>query len=213
MANSTRNRQHLSRAGAILLVCAWLPFAAGAQEQPGLQPDIPITIDAESSEFDYASSRLVFRGLRLDQGNLGIRADVAETDKLDFDAGEWRFSGNVEMEADGTRLNCESAVFVFAEHQLLSAVLQGAPARFEQPAPESDRVNTGAAGEIAYDLAAGTLTLTGNATFSDGVNEISGDRIAYDITRGRLTAGSGDSGPVKILIEPPVRDEGATQEQ
>ncbi len=142
-----------------------------------------------------------------------MRADIAETDKLDFEAGEWRFAGNVEMEADGTRLLCDEAVFVFREHQLLSAILKGSPARFEQPAVDTQRVNSGAAGEIAYDLAAGTLTLTGKATFSDSVNEISGDKIAYDITRGRLTAGSGDSGPVKILIEPPVRDEGAPQEQ
>jgi len=194
-------------------VAAALLCAAGSsigQDAPALQPDMPITIDAESSEFDYASSRLVFRGLRLDQGNLGIRADLAETDKLDFDAGEWRFSGNVVVEAETTRLECTDARLSFRDHELLSATLTGTPASFAQPAPDSDRINTGAADEIVYDMQKGSLQLMGSARFSDGVNEVSGDLITYDITRGGLTAGSTDSGPVRILIEPPARDEGAT---
>jgi lipopolysaccharide export system protein LptA len=59
---------------------------------------------------------------------------------------------------------------------------------------------------------AGTLKLVGAARFSDGVNEISGELITYDLTRGRLTAGSGDSGPVKILIEPPSRSAPSNRE-
>jgi len=178
---------------------------AMSQDAPVLQPDMPITIDAESSEFDYESSRLRLRGLRLDQGNLGIRADLAETDKLDFNEGEWTFSGNVQVEADSTRLRCDDATLNFLNHQLLDARLTGDPASFEQPAPDSERVNTGAANEIVYDMSAGTLQLIGNARFSDGVNEVSGELITYDITRSRITAGAGDSGPVKILIEPPAR--------
>ena len=194
------------------LLLAAVLLAAGnavAQEAPQLQPDMPITIDAESSEFDYESSRLLFRGLRLDQGNLGIRADLAETDKLDFNEGEWRFSGNVVVEAESTRLECETASLSFRDHQLLSATLNGSPASFSQPAPDSERINTGAANEIIYDMENGSLQLVGSARFTDGVNEVSGDLITYDITRGRLTAGSTDSGPVRILIEPPARDEGA----
>lgn len=184
---------------------------ATAQEVPTLQPDMPITIDAESSEFDYESSRLLFRGLRLDQGNLGIRADLAETDKLDFNEGDWTFSGNVLIEAENTTLECDQAELSFRDHQLLDALLTGEPARFEQPAKEPGKVNRGSAREIVYEMNAGTLKLVGDARFSDGVNEISGDLITYDIGRGSLTADSGDSGPVKILIEPPAReDETAT---
>lgn len=185
--------------------------APGAQDVPELDSDMPITIDAESSEFDYATSRLVFRGLRLDQGNLGIRADLAETDKLDFEEGTWNFSGNVVVEADTTKLNCETANLSFRNHQLQEATLQGEPARFEQPAPESNQINSGAAREIIYNMNAGTLKLVGEARFSDGVNEISGEVITYDLLRGRLTADAGDSGPVKILIEPPTQNEGANQ--
>lgn len=188
-------------------VLAALLATATAQEVPVLQPDMPITIDAESSEFDYESSRLLFRGLRLDQGNLGIRADLAETDKLDFNEGDWTFSGNVRIEADGTTLECDRADLSFRDHQLLDALLTGKPATFAQPAKEAGKTNRGSAREIVYEMSSGTLKLVGAARFSDGVNEISGDLITYDIARGSLTADSGASGPVKILIEPPARTE------
>jgi len=208
MANSLPNIRHG------LWIALALLFATGlrAQIAPQLESDAPITIDAESSEFDYATSRLVFHGLRLDQGNLGIRADLAETDKLDFEEGTWRFAGNVVVEADTTRLSCEEASLSFLNHRLQVATLRGSPASFEQPAPGSDKINSGAAEEIIYDMNAGTLKLVGAARFSDGVNEISGELITYDLTRGRLTAGSGDSGPVKILIEPPSRSAPSNRE-
>ncbi len=177
------------------------------------QPDMPIMIDAESSDFDYTSGRLVFRGLRLDQGNVGIRADVAETDKLDFTEGVWTFTGNVVFEADNTRLQCDSAVLSFRDHELLEATLTGSPASFEQPSIDKQTVNSGAANEIQYDMQSETLKLTGDARFSDGSNAVSGDLISYDLKLGRLTAGAGDSGPVRILIEPPARSEGAPQSQ
>lgn len=187
----------------VLMTAAWTTLNA---QDPA---DTPILIDAESSEFDYNGGRLVFNGLRLDQGNLGIRADTAETDKLDFNEGEWTFSGNVVVEAENTRLECDSAKLSFKNHELTGALLVGKPARFEQPAAEADAINSGAANKIEFDMQAGTLKLLGEARFSDGVNEISGDLITYDLTRGRLTAGAGENGPVKILIEPPTRSEGA----
>ena len=189
-----------------------LHFAGAFGQQPIVpQTDMPIMIDAESSDFDYTSGRLVFRGLRLDQGNVGIRADVAETDKLDFTEGKWTFTGNVVFEAENTRLLCDSAILSFRDHELLEATLTGSPASFEQPAADEGSINSGSAREIHFDMQSETLKLMGDARFSDGSNEISGDLIAYDMNLGRLTAGAGDSGPVKILIEPPARSEGAPQ--
>ena len=170
---------------------------------PELQTDIPITIDADSSEFDYESSRLVFHGLRIDQGTLGIEADIGETDKLDFTNGMWVFTGNVSVEAETAKLTCDKARLKFVNHQLVEATLTGGPARFEQFLPDTAQSNTGEARVIVYKLAEGTLQLENDARFSDGSNEISGDLITYDLTARRLTAGSGDSGPVKILIESP----------
>lgn len=199
-----------SRYWPILLLLA-LPMAAPSPviaqskrpELPELQTDMPITIDADSSEFDYQTSRLVFRGLRMDQGNMGIVADLAETEKLDFTDGQWVFTGNVVIEADNSKLTCDVAKLTFLNHQLISAELQGNPARFEQFIAESGQTNSGEANKILYKLSKEMLELRESAQFSDGSNEISGELITYDIAGQHLTAGSGDSGPVKILIESP----------
>jgi lipopolysaccharide export system protein LptA len=200
-SNHTGYRRTLALTAAALIaivsINAWSQGRA-----PELQPDMPITIDADSSEFDYASNRLVFRKLRLDQGNLGIEADLAETDKLDFNDGQWVFSGNVVVDADSTRLSCDRALLTFVNHQLSSAELTGRPAKFEQRLEESGDKNSGEANSIIYNLSSGTLQLKEDARFSDGSNEISGALITYDLIARNLTAGSGDSGPVKIIIEP-----------
>jgi lipopolysaccharide export system protein LptA len=51
-----------------------------------------------------------------------------------------------------------------------------------------------------------TLQLSNEARFSDGTNEISSDLITYDLQEKHLTADSGDTGPVKILIDPPDKE-------
>jgi len=170
---------------------------------PELQPNAPITIDADSSEFDYETRKLVFNGLRMDQGDLRIKADLAETDKLDFTEGLWVFTGNVIVESANTKLYCDNARITFKNHQLAEVELTGSPAQFEQRLEEASSINSGEAALIIYKLSDSTLQLSGEARFSDGSNQISGDLITYDLAARRLRAGSGDSGPVKILIEPP----------
>lgn len=191
---------------AVAVMLLLWTMASGAQENavPTLQPDMPITLDADSSEFDYNSSRLVFRGLRLDQGNIRVQADVAETERLDFTDGLWVFSGNVQVDAETARLYCDEARLTFRNHQLTRAELFGSPARFEQDTTSGNNVNSGEAGKIVYELDNGILELTDQARFSDGANEISGELISYDLNAGKLTAGSGSSGPVRIYIEPPA---------
>lgn len=186
-----------------LLACLAGSRLVYAQELPRLQPGTPISIDAESSEFDYSTNRLVFRKLRLDQGELGIEADIAETDKLDFTDGLWIFTGNVQLKTATAILYCERAQLTFKNHQLADAVLNGQPARFEQKADNTGKINTGEARQIFYQLASETLKLKQDAQFTDGSNRISGDQIVYDLAARRLTADSGASGPVKILIESP----------
>ncbi|MDP6437226.1 MAG: lipopolysaccharide transport periplasmic protein LptA [Gammaproteobacteria bacterium] len=168
--------------------------------------DEPITIDADSSEFDYESDKLLFRGLRLDQGTLGIQADLAEAAKLDFEEGSWTFSGNVVVESDEATLYCDYARFLVADNELVEAELTGSPARFEQFIKESGKLNSGEAKRIIYRLDTDTLQLSDDARFTDGTNEISSDLITYDLEEKHLTADSGDTGPVKILIEPPDKE-------
>jgi lipopolysaccharide transport protein LptA len=185
------------------------PATASEHSLPTLQPGIPIELNADSSDFDYDSSRLVFRGLELEQGDLQIKADLAETNKLDFADGEWNFSGNVSVRSATASLFCDAATLRFVNHQLASAELTGSPARFEQRVEDTGKTNTGEAGRMLYRLDNGILELQQNARFADGTNEISGDAITYDVVGRHLSAGSGASGPVKILIEPPAQDQKA----
>jgi len=188
---------------AVLLACFTGSIPVNAQEMPRLQPDVPISIDAESSEFDYSTSRLLFRKLRMEQGDLRIESDLAETDKLDFTSGLWIFTGNVKLKTATAILQGDRAQLTFKDHQLSDALLTGQPARFEQKIDGSEKINTGEASQISYQRASQILKLKQSAQFTDGSNQVSGDQIVYDLTARRLTADSGESGPVKILIETP----------
>ena len=205
---SARNSHRWAELSAMALLALAASTSYAQTGLPELQTELPITIDADSSEFDYATSKLVFHGLRMNQGTLGIQADIAETDKLDFTNGLWIFTGNVIIEAENAKLFCDEAKLTFVNHQLITAELDGAPARFEQFNEASGQTNIGEANKILYKLDAGTLEFREDARFADGANEISGDLITYDIAAKHLTAGSGSSGPVKILIEPPSQLKG-----
>jgi len=165
--------------------------------------DIPIKLSADSSDFNYNTRSLVFKGLKIKQGNLAIEADLAETNELDFADGLWTFSGKVKIKTETAILYCDDASIHFTNHELSRAELLGSPARFEQAIDELGQANSGEANRMIYQTATGILELHTNARFIDGKNEISGDQITYDVLRQNLSAGSGDSGPVTILIEPP----------
>ncbi|MGI9290974.1 MAG: hypothetical protein ACR2QG_06825, partial [Gammaproteobacteria bacterium] len=102
---------------ALLLIPCLAPALAD-NHVPVLRKDIPITIDADRSEFDYAKNRLLFHGLRMDQGDLGVVADIAETEELDFSNGEWELTGAVVIETATAILWCDHAVLTFKNYEL-----------------------------------------------------------------------------------------------
>lgn len=183
-----------------LLVLLALPLSAAADYE--VQSDMPISIDADSSDFNYTTNRLSFTGLRITQGSMSISADYAETDKIDFNDGLWVFNGNVRVEAGLSVLTCDSARLSFIAHELEHAELTGAPARLEQTDPETGKVNQGEGKLMIYDLKAGTVTLSNEAVFSDGANRMSSSSITYDLVSRRIRADSGNSGSVRIMIDP-----------
>lgn len=195
---------------ALLLFCALSGAVARAQAPlplPDLatQSALPINLDATSSEFDRRNNRLVFRGMHITQGALSIRADVAEATRLDFENSRWHFTGNVVIENAGTTVWCDDAELAFLGHQLRTAVMSGAPARFEQPRTGGKRIE-GRAGAIDYDVMAKTVRMTNKAWLSDGANEYSGERIAYDLGREFVTADADGGGKVVLKINPPAKD-------
>lgn len=196
---------HPAFLAALALALALFGAPAAAQQQE-------ITLDAASSDFDRRNERLVFQEVRIQQGDIAISADHAESRDLDFSRGTWTFTGNVRISGGPNGdIESERATVSFSNHRLSHATAVGDPARFarDMPGPEGRRV-TGTARTIDYDLGRGELELAGDATLRDGLREVSGGRLVYQIGQDRLIASADETGSqrVRIVITPPDEEEG-----
>ena len=63
---------------------------------------------------------LMFRGLRLTQGSIGVEADEGRASKLDFEDSVWRFNGNVIVDVENGHIECDTADLTFSGHELLA---------------------------------------------------------------------------------------------
>jgi len=163
---------------------------------------LPISLDADSTNYDGKSSMLVFRGLRLSQGSIGIEADEGRATKLDFQDSVWRFKGNVVIDVDNGHIECASADLKFADHKLMVATIMGEPATFEMHRPESDDITRGEAERLVYNLDTQIIEFSGDAKFSESGNQIASSFIAYNIAEQRINAESSGDEKVKITFTP-----------
>jgi lipopolysaccharide transport protein LptA len=174
---------------------------------------LPISLDADSTDYDGKNSMLMFTGLRLSQGNIGIEADEGRASKLDFEDSVWRFSGNVIIDVDNGHIECDSADLQFSDHQLLLAEIEGSPATFELTRPGSNDTTYAEARQLRYDLRAGTIEFSGDATITEGGNQISSDLLVYNILEQRINAQSSADGENRVKIIYTPRDvDGTTDE-
>jgi lipopolysaccharide export system protein LptA len=172
-----------------------------------MQSDLPISLDADTTEFDRRADEIVFRGLRISQGALGIEADLGRASRLDFEDSRWEFSGSVRITDGDARLASDRASLRFDGHELINAVVTGDPATFVDTRLRAGEPVRGRAGQLEYDLAEGVLRLSGGAWLSEGANEISGASLTYDIEGQRVLAESDESGErVRITITPPPEE-------
>ena len=164
---------------------------------------LPISLDADSTDYDGKSSMLMFRGLRLSQGQIGVAADEGRASKLDFQDSVWRFEGNVIIDVEDGHIECDSADLQFADHTLRLASIQGSPATFELKRPDSDEVTYAEAGNLEYDLITGVVEFSENAIITEGGNQISSSFLVYNIAERRINAqSSGSDEKVKITYTP-----------
>jgi lipopolysaccharide transport protein LptA len=197
------------RRAPLSLARVLVAMAATLIALPALGQQQAITLDAASSDFDRRNERLVFQEVRIQQGDIVIIADQAESRDLDFSSGSWQFSGNVSISGPMGEIQSDRATISFADHRLGRATAQGAPARFSRTMPEPEaRLVTGTANRIDYDLVRGELELAGQAALRDGVREVSGGRLVYRIAEDRLIASADEDGAdrVRIVITPPEND-------
>lgn len=176
------------------------PVASGAALADST---LPVSLDAASSDFDYRNNLLVFRKVRIAQGDITVEADEATATGLDFENSEWKFMGEVRIRMPNGLLDSDSATVTFRGNQITHARIDGMPAEFEQRRVEQE-VARGRAGTIEYDVTRGTVELKDNAWLSDGKNEITGQTLIYDMLKERVFANPGeqDPGGVSITINP-----------
>ncbi len=206
--DASRRRNGPRALAAALLTLA---FAAAAAQSPAGLPagnsQMPINLEAASSDFDYRNNSLMFRRVRITQGGLEVSAQQASATGLEFENAEWRLQGEVRITVPGGSLQSSEARVRFRDNAIVSASIRGAPAQFEQRLRDSNQVARGRAGAIEYDVGASTVRLTGDAWLSDGQNEIRGNTLIYDIARERVLANPDekDPGGVRITINPPKK--------
>ena len=181
----------------LLVVAVLIPGHVVAQSD---DLRLPISLDADSSEYDGKSTMVVFEGLRLTQGSIGIEADLGRASKLDFQDSVWRFEGNVVIDVENGRIECDSADLQFIGHTLRIATIKGSPATFELQRPESDEITYAEAGRLEYDLGTGIVEFSENAVITEGGNQISSSLLIYNIAEQRINAQSSGIGDEKVKI-------------
>jgi lipopolysaccharide transport protein LptA len=165
-----------------------------------------ISLDAQSSELDYKNNNLIFRKVRITQGNMSVAADQAQATGLDFENSHWVFRGNVKITMDQGQLTSDEAEITFSKKLLSKAIVNGDPAAFEQRIEKTGKLAQGRAESIDYDVTKGVVHLSKNAWLSDGQNEIRGESLKYNVLAQNIVAEASEQGSqrVHIIITPPA---------
>ena len=186
---------------AVVTAVIFIPLIAAAQVSE-LDLRLPWDIDAESTSFDGKTSMIVFNGLRLSQGRIGIEADEGRASNTESEDGSWQFSGNVVIDIENGHIECDSANLTFVEYQLRKALVTGSPATFELKRPGTDETTYAEAGRLLYDVAGGVVEFSEEATISEGGNQISSNYLVYDIKAQRINAKGDEDERVRIKYTP-----------
>ena len=171
---------------------------------------LPISLDADFSDYDGKSSMLTFRGLRLSQGNIGIEADEGRASKLDFEDSVWQLAGNVVITVENGRIQCDTADLEFTDNELRVANISGSPATFRLSRSGSEEETYAEAGLLRYDLREGAIEFSDSAKIVEGGNQIASDYLVYNISEQRIKAQGSGEGDGKVQITFTPRDENDT---
>jgi lipopolysaccharide transport protein LptA len=201
MVASIRSGHCLSSARAVALLLLAVSTASAA---PVKNSDLPINLEAASTDFDYKNNSLVFKRVRITQGTMQVDAQEARATGLNFDNSEWELHGEVQILVPDGKLTSSDATVTFRNNELQRAVIVGKPAAFQQKLRQSEQLAQGRATTIDYDVKANTVKLTGDAWLTDGQNQINGQTLIYRIGEQRVAANpeGTEPGGVRITINP-----------
>ena len=198
----TTRLRNLYRLNALLFL-ALTPLVATAQVSD-LDLRLPWDIVSETMSLDGKTSTVIYTGLRFSQGNISIEADEGRASNLEQQSSSWQFSGNVVIDVDSGHIKCDAANLRFDGNVLRTALVTGAPATFEMKRAGSDEATYAEAGRLAYDIEAGIIEFSQQATITEGGNQISSNFLVYNIAEQRIDADSSgsDDDRVRIIYTP-----------
>jgi lipopolysaccharide transport protein LptA len=171
------------------LAVAVLAFAAaGARPADKNARDQPIDFKSDGGyEVDFRSGKTIMHNVAVSQGDVSITADRAEATGLDFKDSRWVFSGDVHIKAEQRgSMRSDRAEVDFRNNRIARATIKGDPAEFEQKGIASNQTARGHAGEIMYEVGAGTIRFAKDAWLTNGNNQISGPVLVYDIRQEKV---------------------------
>ncbi|HEV8443613.1 MAG TPA: LptA/OstA family protein [Steroidobacteraceae bacterium] len=201
------------RINSLLFALGTALFAGLLGARPAVQDareNLPINIDAASSQGNLPNNTMEFHDVTISQGDLRIRADKASVvGGISFQNGTLTVSGSVHINAQGGSLTSDEAVVTFANNVITRAKITGAPAEFEGHREGTPEPARGHARTIDYDITSGNVSLTGEAWLSDGCKEFRNEQMVYNIKTQSMeaqavapTAATGSDGRIHITIQP-----------
>ncbi|MGE0625250.1 MAG: lipopolysaccharide transport periplasmic protein LptA [Pseudomonadales bacterium] len=145
--------------------------------------DQPISIRADSVEYDQNGNRVIYRGsVQVDQGTLRV---TAETLTIDLQDGK----------------------------KVLRITAVDTPAHYQQQIEAGEEPVRAHALTIIYHTQDERVDLKGEANLEQEGSTLTGDLIVYDIVAGRVDASAEREEPVRMVLQPAVTRSASTQDQ
>tara|TARA_B100000963_G_C22426477_1_gene580103 strand:+ start:92 stop:745 length:654 start_codon:yes stop_codon:yes gene_type:complete len=165
---------------------------------------LPWDIFAESMVFDGKSSTYIYTGIQFSQGAISIKSDEGRAILDQNNSGTWNFSGNVIIDVNNGKINCDFAELLFDGNALIKATIAGLPATFSLQREGAEDTTQAEAEKLFYDVQNGIIEFSINASITEGSNEISSDYFIYNIDERRINADSMgvNDNPVRITYTP-----------
>ena len=172
---------------AVALLAA-APLAAAQVND--LDMRLPMDINADNTSIDGKNSMIIFSGLTLTQGNVSIQADEGRATRMELEDASWNFTGNVIIRIGAGQIECDSAELLFDDFRLRQAIVTGTPALYELQRTGTEDITHAEAGRLNYDVDAGVIEFSEQATITEGGNQISSNMLVYNIIEQRINADS-----------------------
>lgn len=181
-----------------------MPTLASAQNSELDLRRLPWDIFAETMNFDGKTSTYIYTGVKFSQGNISIESDEGSASIDQGNSGTWTFTGNVIIDVNTGKIECDSAELSFDGNILTNAVVTGTPATFALQRSGADDTTYAEAGKLLYDVQNGIIEFSEEATITESGNEISSNYLVYNINERRINADSSgaDDDRVRITYTP-----------